>query len=95
MNLLNDRLKRIAAADGCYAQVEAGMFRMAASFDEVFFSFLRGANLQQYRRGLSFSKVGAQSALTFFNMKHNLKLLPLQIALLIRPSQAQIPCKFL
>jgi len=73
------RLESIAAADRGDFQMKARMPGMAAVVDEILLRFLGGSNLRKNSVGrVIFSKMGAQTTLTFMHLQHYSKyLLPL------------------
>ena len=63
------RLEAVTAAHRGDFQMKARMAGMAAVIDEIFLSFLRGSNLRENSVGrVIFSKMGAQTTLTFMHM---------------------------
>jgi hypothetical protein len=73
------RLEAVTAAHRGDFQMKARMPWMAAVVDEIFFRFFCGSNLRKHSvGGVIFSKMGAQTTLTFMHLQHYSKyLLPL------------------
>jgi hypothetical protein len=66
------RLETIAAADRGDDEVELGVLRVPALFDEVFGGLLARADLDELRLlgGLVFAEVEAEAALAIMNLEH-------------------------
>jgi hypothetical protein len=81
------RLEPVAPADGGDDEVQGGVLRVAALFDEVLRGLLRDADLNELLLGrVVLAEVGAQSALSVVNLEHDVALLSSCVLPLISPA---------
>jgi hypothetical protein len=64
------RLEPIATANGRHFQMQRCVLRMSAIFQEILFRLVRGSDLSKDILGMPFPEMGAESALSVFNVQH-------------------------